>query len=69
MSQIIALGQPLHVNCAQCGKHAWHVSVMPGIQKLRCPRCHERTLIEFYSSRCSDGSKQFKMEVHGCFWT
>ncbi len=69
MQQMIALGQPLLVNCVRCGRHAWHVSVMPGEQKLRCPCCREDTLIEFYTERCSDGTRLFKMNVRGCFWT
>ncbi len=69
MLQMIALGQPLLVNCVRCGRHAWHVSVMPGEQKLRCPCCHEHTVVEFYTERRSDGNERFKMDVHGCFWT
>lgn len=68
MSQMIALGQTIHVNCARCGKHAWHVAVMPGIQKLRCPRCDYCTVIEFYTRCCDDGTQMFKMDVRSCWW-
>ena len=68
MPQMIALGQPVLVNCVRCGRHAWHVSVMPGEQRLQCPRCDQRTIVEFYTQRCSDGTL-FKMDVRGCFWT
>lgn len=68
MSQMIALGQPVLVTCATCGKHAWHVSVMPGIQKLLCPRCGHQTNIEFYTHRCQDGTRLFKMDVQASCW-
>ena len=68
MSQMIALGQPVHVNCASCGKHAWHVSVMPGTQKLICPRCGHQTNIEFYTQRGCDGVRLFKMDVKASNW-
>lgn len=67
MSQMIALGQTVHVNCANCGKHAWHVAVMPGTQKLRCPRCDHKTTIEFYES-LSNGGRVFRMDVKGGCW-
>ena len=57
------------VNCVRCGKHAWHVSVMLGSQKLRCPCCHQDTVVRFYEDRRSDGSRLFTMDVGGCFWT
>ena len=68
MSQMIALGQPVHVNCACCGKHAWQVSVLPGVQKLICPRCDHQTNIVFYTDGCSDGTRQFRMDVKPSNW-
>lgn len=63
MSTMIALGQPVLVNCAHCGKHAWHIAVMAGRQKLTCPCCRHLTVIEFFTDRDSEGDRVFKMHV------
>lgn len=68
MGQMIALGRTVHVNCAHCGKHAWHIAVMLGTQKLNCPRCGHATHIEFYTVRCDDGERLFKMDVKAGWW-
>ncbi len=63
MPQMIALGQPILVNCAHCGRHAWHVAVLPGRQKISCPCCDRLTVVEFFTERNADGERQFKMDV------
>ncbi len=63
MAQIIALGQPVQVHCATCGRHTWQVSVMLGKQKLRCPFCTFATIVTFYEERSLGGRMVFKMKV------
>jgi ribosomal protein L37E len=60
---MIALGQPILVNCAHCGRHAWHVAVLPGRQKLSCPRCGYQTGVDFSTERKPGGEREFKMDV------
>lgn len=68
MSQMIALGQTAHVNCAHCGRHPWQVSVLPGVQKLVCPACGHPTRIHFYVEHGYDGTVLFKMDVTPSVW-
>ena len=70
MSQMIALGQTVFVNCAHCGRHAWRVSVMPGMQKLACPYCEHLTKVEFYIASGGDACARplFKMDVRPTCW-
>lgn len=63
MSQMIALGRTVYINCANCGKHAWQVSVMLGRQILTCPSCRGETDIRFYTERGCDDARAFKMDV------
>lgn len=69
MSQIIALGQTVHVHCARCGRQAWRVSVMLGTQKLMCSECNGKTVIKFYVERDLYRGSLFKMDVRPSFWS
>jgi hypothetical protein len=69
MSQMIALGQTVYVTCSQCGRHAWRVSVIPGIQKLTCPCCERLTRVEFYVDRNAACGPLFKMDVRPTCWS
>lgn len=68
MSQMIALGQTVIVNCAHCGRHAWQVSVMPGSQKMVCPCCDHPTKVDFYVEDGRWGRPLFKMDVRPSCW-
>ena len=68
MSQMIALGQLIRVNCPCCGIAAWRVPVMLGTVRLTCGTCLGKATVRFYIERGLFSGPTFKMDVNRDLW-